>query len=499
MKEITFLLILICLLTGCGSSENKSENKVVIGDSEQGRKSLQEVKDFFLKGKHPKYRPEDYSVTMELRNDTFLLEAVNLNAKNSSLEKGKFYFKSLTDSTAIVEVIWTFGIDYTVEQLYTVFVKLSLNDDGFLHTQYEQIFAGVIEKQIDLNSDGVDEIILKGYFRNKRNGSFSGGYNLVYLQDGTYQMYNQTHFGYYGKENTESEETMIQLEYITKDNGIGISSTVSSSVNGILSKGFFIWNGTDLILEVDKNKKTVEILRLDTLHTGVELWESFVAANKTECLTMNDEKFYFINNEGGDYGGCEYTGKENSFTRKYYNEDGFIEDEFSPARINNKESMFIKVRHTVGAASLCTSYSTAVAYFKDSWHLKIKEPYRMVGEVDTVYQFQNNSTLFVTRSEMNCMLWTNTTWNVYLLNPGKGPALSKIHKLIEFETNYPGGDQEIIVDSVAIKYQFDAVPISISVSQFKNKQTGDVSENLPDETKISQYLWDEETSKFVAQ
>ena len=472
-KFLPFLLIAI----SCGSKNDTSK-----GDSEFGRTLLRKAMDIVVKDRQGKSYLEDYPVTYSEVEGTLHLEVLKDKHIDFQSQNFDFYFKLLTDTAAWIEAQYSSVNRYGTkgEEQYTILMRNS--PDGWTDMTAGDYLYGVIDKEIDLDGNGINEFIMNNQ-------------GMYYLAFRNAQMdYESVRDPIFGSNGGEQE---LQLTYQQLDNGTIVESTVTSSKDGPLAKGRFRWDGSKLTLEIVRQAKprATTNLNIDTLGTKQQVWESFQRVNKGECTTQLDESSFFAEYSEDDNGRCEYAETPNNFSRHYYNMDGFIEDQFSQRPTEIRELMFINVKHTVGAASMCYSNETIAAYYKNYWHLSEGQTSRLAGTVDTVYRLPNESALLINRTILDCLMWKTLGFTVYFLDKNGEPVFSQVQDLIKIEVNSQHPDGEMFSDSVAVQYQFDQSPITVTVSEFKRKQNGETSERVNTETK--EYVWDDETRKFI--
>ena len=350
-----------------------------------------------------------------------------------------------------------------------------------------ELAGATIVREIDLDGNGSPEKIIKK----------EDGYFLAYLDsEGKYETYTITYFGKEGKDDAYGE-TKVLLNYTREGNKTIVESTVKSGKDSTLANGFFSWNGIELLVEIKKAKRAA----LDTLHSAMQLWESFKRVNREECLAEL-EKSHFL--WDGPSAGCDFTESASGFSTKYFTMGGYRQYEYSAEFIKKGELVLIKKSLEIGEAESWVDVNTIAAFRQRYWHL-----YELNGTADTVLLFPNRNILTFTKTsrfgsgETN---WSGSSnqgfnfgrqWNIYLLPP----EVTRISPIGVFGKDWLGGASdlpkgEIFTDSIGLSYHFDQTPIALTVTEFKRKKNGDKADRV-NETKVIEYQWDEKQNRFI--
>ncbi len=453
-RNIYFALILIVSVAMTGKAS------LISGENDIQEYLLREAAILITKSKYASYPQYDYKdVILSFKEADGLQELhVKMNQVRNNPE-GRFYFSEFSETQAIVAVEWAEGYDRNYVYSYSViFAKMGDQWTSITESSY---LTGHVEKEIDLDGDGSDELILKESTVNKANNEFGGKYRLAYQNpEGNYEIYWYIHLGSYGSRNTGetvNEET-VKLDYLKENNRTIIISTLLSGQDTQPVTGKFSWNGFSLEMS---NPEEVTHLTIE----GVDIWVRDAPVSGKVVMKLNEgdkcrilgktgfeiirgmaDWWYQIEFEGQTgwvfgsqtdvkhfvqlvdqyvdfwdfyWAGLKYECREqsiagifseepgvgccyeeisnNSFVITHNNEDGYISDQHSLRKILKNELALVSVRSEIGAAMLSTSYSTRAAWFTKS-AWNMRLSSRLDGVLDTLYRMNDEKYLVFTRT-----------------------------------------------------------------------------------------------------
>ena len=449
---LTLLLLVSVVMTGKASLHS--------GKDDLQEYLLKEAAILVTKRKYASYPQYDYKdVTLSFKEAGGLQELnVRMNKVTNNPE-GRFFFTEISETQAIVAVEWAEGYDRNYVYSYSViFARKGTQWVSITQSSY---LTGHVEKMIDLDGNGSDELILKESTINKSNNEYGGKYRMAYRNnDGKYEIYWYTHLGFYGNNRTGETGTdgTVKLDYLKERNRTIIVSTLAYGQDTRPVTGKFSWNGSSLEASNPENVTQLIIEGKDIwvrdapvtgkvvmkLNEGDECW--ILGKTGFEIIRGMADWWYLIEFEGkkgwvfgsqtdvkhfvqlvdqyvdfwdfyrkglmddcreqGIAGifseepgaGCGYEEiSGNSFVIRHNNEDGYISDQHSLRKILANELALVTVRSEVGAAMLSTHYSTRAAWYTNS-AWNMRLSTRLDGELDTLYRRNDGKYILITRT-----------------------------------------------------------------------------------------------------
>lgn len=173
--------------------------------------------------------------------------SVDVKFSNNRHATAEMFVRSMENSTAIIELLKTEILSIGTKEKYREYASWFFEKKEGSWERTGRM-RGQVVKTVDLDGDGVDELILRTDSRYMETKREHGAYNMAFRDlNGAYQTVSQPGLGAFQRDDFEKKDWKrnVHLDYIETDKGMLIKSQISGSEVDPVSL-LIRWNGKDL-------------------------------------------------------------------------------------------------------------------------------------------------------------------------------------------------------------------------------------------------------------